>query len=516
MTIWLALDIGTTSAKAALMETKDPLEGAGRMLASTSCDYPTYVESGGIVEQNAADWWTAACTAARELDGAIVEGIAITGQMQDLILLDDAGEAIRPAILYNDTRATTEAVWINDRVGRDWLAQVTGYEQDAGSLLTKFRWLAAHEPQSLASATHLLTGAGDVVAQRLTGVFVTDTTTAGTTGLLDLQRRTWLDERTLATIELAPTRHLYPTLTPGGGQVGVVHEQGAAAFGVRAGIPVHLGPGDAGAITIGMQANMPGLPYAYIGTSGWIGAVSLEQGDYKQGVWSLPDIISDTFFCLAPLLTAGGNFEWMMQIMGAPDVATLIAKAVPHDWSRDPLIYLPYLNGERSPIKDPFARGAFIGLSAAHTSDDLSYAVLQGVAFALRHALEALLKERQSAGQGAARLLSVTGGGAQSPVWNQLLADVLNLKVVVYPETQFVGLVGAVHAAQQATNDAAQRAHRTLGLPSVSVNIYAEGVVQNYTPNKAESARHNVTYQWFRDAYPALKGLFADMGSKRK
>ena len=485
MTIFMALDIGTTGTKAALID--DQLN----VLESAYQGYGTHSEGGGIVEQNADDWWNAAQKAALALDGSRTEAIVLTGQMQNVILLDEAGELVRPVILYSDTRATKEAIWVNAQIGTERLAELTGYDQEAGSLLAKLRWLQHHEPESLAKSAHLLIGAADLIAHQLTGRYVTDITTAATSGLIALNSRDWLNDELMNALQLRTVRPLLPHLVPGGTNIGTVTPQGAAMIGVAPDLPVYLGPGDAGAASLGMGGGMPGRPYAYVGTSGWIAFTSTTRGDAARGVWTLPHPHPELWIGIAPLLTAGGGFEWMRAIVGSPDVATLIECAISahppgSEDVRDSLIYLPYLNGERSPIKDPAARGAFIGLTTRHTAEDLSYAVMEGTAFAFRHALEALVTES------AIQSLALTGGGARSPGWNQLLANVIGVSTQEAADPEHTTLRGAVVAAQ--------------GLWNVEARMAAV-----YNPDMTAYKHHSRRYAWFRDAYPALRGLFNAM-----
>ncbi len=477
MTIFMALDIGTTGTKAVLID--DQLN----VLESAYASYDTHSASGGIVEQQADDWWRAVQKVARAIDGSRAKGIVLTGQMQDVILLDSAGELVRPVILYSDSRAAEEAVWVNAQIGTEQLAALTGYDQEAGSLLAKLRWLQQHEPNALEKSAHLLIGAADVIAYRLTGQCVTDMTTAATSGLVDLNSRHWLADDLMISLGLTSVQRLLPRLVPGGANIGTVTAAGAALIGAAPDIPVYLGPGDAGAASLGMGGGMPGYPYAYIGTSGWIAFTSALRGDPARGVWTLPHPQSDLWIGIAPLLTAGGGFDWMRGIVGSPDVATLIDHAIGGDHAHSRLIYLPYLNGERSPIKDAAARGAFIGLTAQHTADDLAYAVLEGTAFAFRHALEALVPDTALQG------LALTGGGARSPGWNQLLADVIGLPTHEAADPEHTTVRGAVAAAQ--------------GRWDVQPRIAA-----SYTPNMTAHPHHSRRYAWFREAYPALRGLF--------
>jgi xylulokinase len=478
MTHWLALDIGTTGTKAAL------LDHEGRALRAAYREYPTHSAAGGIMEQDARDWWRAASEAARALEAGAVEGVALTGQMQNVILVDRDGEATHPVILYSDSRAHAEALSVQTDYGAEALREITGNAQEAGSLLAKLRWLRAHHPAALDRAAHLLTSAADYVAFRLTGAAACDTTTASTTGLMALDTRQWLDA---ALLEGAANR--LPRLVAGGTQIDMVQAAGAAAFGLPVGTPVYLGPGDAGAATLGAGGGTPGRPYGYVGTSGWVAFTSAERAP-AAGVFNLAHPGAGQVICVAPLLTAGGNLDWARGVLGAESHTALIEAAVAAPPTT--LLYLPYLNGERSPFSDPFARGAFIGLNSGHTQADLTRAVLEGVAYAYRHALDSLVKAPIT------RLI-LTGGGTRSVSWMQLLADIIGVEIAIADDAGNVGLRGALLAAQVARGERA-----SYGLDSVPVSAVLQ---------PGDSALYRRKYGWFLEAYPALKGLFGRMAS---
>lgn len=481
MTVWLAFDIGTTGTKAALIDNN------GQVLRSVYRAYPTHTAQGGIVEQDPALWWQAACDSARELGAESAEAICVTGQMQDLILINAAGEPIRPAILYSDGRAHAQVSHLNAHGDAAMWQALTGNDQGAGSLVAKLYWLAQHEPESLQQAAHLLTGAADLIAYRLTGTAASDTTTASTTGLLDLATRTWIDPALLPDSQVA---QLLPRLVAGGTQIGTLTTSSAGGLGIRAGLPVHLGPGDAGATTLGSGSGVVGVPYGYVGTSGWIAYTTPQRGDPRTGVFTLAHPQPNLYICIAPLLTAGGNFDWARDLFNAESHASLIEAALARPLTN--LLYLPYLNGERSPFSDPFARGAFIGLTAGHTAADLSRAVLEGVAFAYHHAVSALL-------QAPAERLILTGGGTRSPEWCQVLADVTGVRIDIATDAANTGLRGAIVAAEvaQGTRNSYALAVETVG--------------ESLLPRKEWTARYAQKERWYLQAYTSLKGLFAQM-----
>lgn len=480
--LWLVFDLGTSGAKAALL-TDD-----GQIVRSADAPYPTHTAPGGIVEQHAADWWSAVQTvcAALASDLPHVKAVATTGQMQDLILVDADGLSPFPVILYSDRRAQLEADQIIERVSAARLCALTGNDQGADSLWAKLLWLERHQPGMLEQGRRLLFGAGDYLVYRLTGTAATDTTTASTTGLMDLQTRRWLPSDTFGIRDLSA---LLPQIVPGGAQVGTVGDGAARALGLPAGIPVFLAPGDAGATTLGAGAGEIGQAYGYLGTSGWVGLSTPEPGSPEQGVFTLAHPRPDGFIQVAPLLTAGGNLDWIARMFEQGALGTLIEEATARPISN--VIYLPYLNGERAPFSDPLARGTFIGLSASTERPDLVRAVLEGVAFAYRHTLESLLPQPPEQ-------LYLTGGGTRSDAWCQLLADVLRLPIIAAREAEFVAVRGALLAAQVARGDA----------PSYTLNLAARATMQ-----PAQTERYERKYQAYRAAYPALKPIFGMLGS---
>lgn len=475
---YLAFDIGTTGTKAAL------IDAGGRVLRAVTFDYPTHTAAGGIVEQDARDWLHAVRETLRQIDAGDVNGVILTGQMQNVTLTDAAGEPLRRTILYSDTRAHAETQQVNAALTPDTLRTLTGNDQDAGSLLAKLVWLQNHEPDTLKQAAHLFIGAADFVAYHLTGVALSDTTTAATTGLMDIEARAVLPQAVFDTLGIPMARGLIAPLAGGGALVGTLRE----GFAVKPGTPVYLGPGDAGAATLGAGSGVAGKVYAYIGTSGWVAFTSQGRTSRESRVFTLahPDAARTMIF--APLLTAGGNLAWARDVFGEVDFGAMIAAALARDPSA--MLYLPYLNGERSPFDDPFARGAFIGLSASHTRADMVRAVLEGVVFGYRHALEALAGSEVSA-------LTLTGGGTRSAAWCQLFTDVLGIPVSVAQDAENVGLRGALIAARTAAGE---------------LDTYApEGffpVAAHYMPDSTHKAHYDRQFARFKQAYPALRDLF--------
>lgn len=488
--LWLIFDIGTSGVKAALVGDE------GNIVRSATVGYPTHSASGGVVEQDAGDWWRAVIESTRAVapDPQDVRAIAVTGQMQDLVLADAFGEPLRPVILYSDTRAQVEASEVIDRMGRDSLIALTGNDQGADSLWAKLTWVQRYEPAAFERATYILFGSADYAVLKLTGRALTDTTTASTTGLLNLAERRWLDAEALETMGIGAAVAKLPTLVPGGAFGGDLLPEAAAALGLTAGIPVYHAPGDAGATTIGAGSGEIGHVYAYLGTSGWVAFSDARPGSPEQGVFTLAHPQLDRYIQVAPLLTAGGNLAWARGLFDAPDFESMIAQGLERPPSS--VLYLPYLNGERAPFTDPLARAAFIGMSGGSERADLYRAVLEGVAFAYRHAIEALLPS------GCAKL-TLTGGGTRSERWCQLFADVLGIPIALAADAENVGVRGALLSAQVANG--------TLATYAPEGFFPVRGTLQ---PNPDLYERYSRKYALYLQAYPALKSLFASLAGE--
>ena len=481
---WLVFDIGSGSAKAALI-------ADGRIMDAASADYPTRHGDGGAVEQDANHWWDAARICCQELAPGELAGIALTGQMQDVILLDADGQAIRPVILYSDTRARAEIEQIHTLMPAEELAAVTGAPQSASSLLAKLRWLATHETDSIARADSLLLGGADFVAARLCGCRASDSATAATTGLWHLAAGRLLDSATLNRLELGWALPLLPDVVAGGGQVGVLSANAARKLRLPAGVPVHLGPGDAGAATIGAGCGEVGPAYAYVGTSGWVGFSAKNAGDVAAGVMSLAHPRAGHCIQVAPMMTSAGNLRWLHDLFADDSYDEIIARGLACPPGK--LVFLPYLQGERAPFNDPLARGAFVGMAADTGRPQMYRAVLEGMVYAYRHTLSAL--SPQPPGH-----LTLIGGGARNDSLNQLFADIVGVPAHLPPDAEHAGLHGALRAAMVARGEADSYAIA----PSPDTRIL--------TPRTGHESHYARGYARYLAAYQALKPIFAEMG----
>ncbi|MCY4147171.1 MAG: FGGY family carbohydrate kinase [Chloroflexi bacterium] len=483
---WLVFDIGTGSAKAALIRDS-------RILATASAAYPTVHGAGGVVEQDAEQWWAAARSCCRDLSPRRLAGIALTGQMQDVVLLDESGEVIRPVILYSDTRARAEIEQIHAFISQTELTSLTGAQQTAGSILAKLRWLCRHERQSIARVAHLLLGGADFIAARLCGSRASDSTTAATTGLWRLAAGKLLDAPTLRRLELGWALPLLPRVVAGGAQVGALAAGVAKELGLPADLPVHLGPGDAGSATIGAGCGELGPAYAYVGSSGWVGFSAREIGDAAAGVMSLAHPRRGHVIQVVPMMTSAGNLSWLRDVFDSSDYDDIIAQGVSCPPGK--LVFLPYLQGERAPFNDPLARGAFVGIAADTGRPQLVRAVLEGIIFAYRHTLSALSPQLPTH-------LTLIGGGARSDSLNQLFADILGLPVHLPPDVEHAGLQGAWQAAQVARGTASSFVISPASPPRI------------LQPQTQHHPHYERQFQHYLAAYQALKPLFAQMARR--
>lgn len=432
-------DFGTSALKLVLVDVD------GRTVAAAQADYPTdrRRDAAGAArhEQDPEHWWQALIGAFAETGlSRRVVALGLTGQMQDLVLL--AGDQpVRPAILYSDQRAAAQQLELLDRLP-SWHRRA-GSRQDAASVAAKLRWLAEHEPERLSAADGLVFGPAGCIARRLGADAVCDPTTASTTGLLDLTARDWWSP---AAEEAGLAADLLPRLVDEPAQEGPVtrvRSTEAAALGLPAGTPVVLGLGDAGATTDGLVGSAPGDAYASLGTSGWIAAVAPGPPAAEPDRSAMHQLAMGrgNLLQIAAVQSAGGSADWsrrhLLGDVGHADVEQRAARRLDRLTERP--LCLPGLGGERYPVRDAEARGAFIGVTEATEAIDLHLAVLTGSAYALAHGAEEIGLDQQT--------LPVVGGGAESRVWRQLLADATGRSVVHQSATDDAA---ARHAARAA------------------------------------------------------------------
>lgn len=499
-TCLLGIDVGTTGSKAILMD-----EG-GTVMATATHAYPMVTPHPLWVEQDPEDWWVATVASIREVlarsgTGATqIAAVGLTGQMHGLVLLDRVGHVLRPCILWNDQRTAPQCEEITRIVGVEALLKLTGNPVLPGFTAPKIRWVQQHEPDTFRQAAKVLLPK-DYVRYRLTGTFFSDVSDASGTSLFNVGRRQWSPEM-LQTLDI-PQAWL-PEVTESPVPSASISQEAAEATGMVPGTPVVGGAGDQAAQAVGTGIVQEGLASVTLGTSGVVFASSDVYRVEPQGrLHAFCHAVPGKWHLMGVMLAAGGSLRWYRDALGEVECRTakgtgqsaydlLLADAAEVPPGCEGLIFLPYLSGERTPHPDPHARGVFFGLTLRHRKPHLTRAVLEGVSFGLRDSLELMY------GLGLAiQEVRASGGGAQSPLWRQILADVFGTKITTVNITEGAafgaGLLAGVGVGIFASvPDACAKAVHLTGQvhPDAAVHIYPD------------------YYARYRALYPALASEF--------
>ena len=498
MAYLLGVDVSTTGVKALLTDEGGQVVGTATTPLSLSTPRPLWSE------QDPADWWLATVESIRRLleevaiPGEAISALGLTGQMHGLTLLDGTGQVLRPAILWNDQRTGPQCDEIRARIGKSRLIELTGNDALTGFTAPKALWVREHEPEVYEQVRQILLPK-DYVRFRLTGAYATDRAGAAGTLLLDVKARDWSAE-VLDALEI-PAEWLPPT-HEGPEVTGYVSTAAAAATGLRAGTPVVGGGGDQAAQAVGVGAVQPGIVALTLGTSGVVFASTPEPFFEPEGrLHAFCHAVPGRWHLMGVMLSAAGSLRWYRDTL-APgvDYEALLAPAAEVPAGSEGLLFLPYLTGERTPHPDPLARGAFVGLTVRHRREHLTRAVLEGVAFGLRDSL-ALMR---SAGLQAIEQVRVSGGGAQSPLWRQILADVLGVELVTVNSSEGAAygaalLAGVGAAVWPDVDTACQATVRQTGVTA---------------PDEVAMASYDEGYGTYRQLYPALRPAFHRLGSQ--
>lgn len=494
----LGIDIGTSGTKTVLFDTQ------GGVVASKTVEYPMQQPQNGWAEQDPADWWQAVCEGIRSvlqqsgIDAKAVRGVGLSGQMHSLVMLDQDNQVLRPSILWCDQRTAAECEEIYQRVGKARYIEITANPALTGFTAGKILWVRNHEPEIYAKCRHILL-AKDYIRFQLCGVYATEVSDASGMGLLDVPNRCWSDE-VLSKLEI--DRALLAKVYESPEVTGTIRAQAAALTGLAEGTPVVGGAGDNAAAAVGTGVVEDGKAFATIGTSGVVFAHTSELSIDPQGrVHTFCCAVPGAWHVMGVTLAAGQSLKWYRDQFCGLDCAeaekqgvdpyVLLdreAEKVPIGSNR--LIYLPYLMGERTPHLDPDCRGAFVGLSGMHTRYDLLRAVMEGVTFSLRDCAEILRSMHVQPTQ-----ILACGGGGTSPLWRQMLADVLGCQVATTVSKEGPALGVAI-------------------LAGVGAGVYASveegcrkliGVNAPQAPIAENVKTYESFYQVYRALYPALK-----------
>ncbi len=486
----IGIDSSTTATKAVVIDGEGAVVGIG--VSSYEYQTPQPLWS----EQSPAAWWTAtiaaieAALAQAGIRPAAVEGVGLTGQMHGSVLLDEHREPVRPALLWNDQRTGAEADEIASTIGLDSLVSITGNASFTGFTAPKLLWVRRHEPENWARVRHILLPK-DEVRRRLTGTLATDPSDGSGTGLLDLRTRTWSDS---VTSMLGIDRALLPDVVEGPAPSGGISSEASIVTGIPEGTPVIGGAGDQAGNAVGVGAVRPGIVALSLGTSGVVFATTDGPVVEPAGrVHAMCHAVPDRWHMMGVMLSAAGSLRWFRDTLapgvGFEDLGTEAATAEP---GAGGLMFAPYLTGERTPHSDPYARGGFFGLTVRHGRGDLTRAVMEGVAFGLADGLDLMT----GAGVPRPDQIRASGGGTDSPLWSQILADVLGAELVTVSTTEGAaygaGILAAVGAGWFESVDEGVDAWvgtRPLAEPSRLAEFYRE--------------RHAA----FKELYPAMKSI---------
>lgn len=498
MSYLLGIDLGTSATKTVLFDT------CGRAICSASREYPLYQPQNGWAEQDPYDWWNATIETTREviaktkIDSKEIKGIGISGQMHGLVMLDKNGEVLRKSIIWCDGRTTDECKEITETIGQKRLIEITANPALTGFTAGKILWVRKNEPEIYERCAHILLPK-DYIRYKLCNVFATEVSDASGMNLLDVKNRCWSDE-VLKKLDIS--KDMLGKMYESCEITGKVTDKASKLTGLYEGIPVVGGAGDNAAAAIGTGIVEKGNAFTTIGTSGVVFAhtdnVTI---DLEGRVHTFCSAVKGCWTVMSCTLAAGLSLKWFRDQFCESEISTANAMDVDPYYLIDKeaekspiganrLIFLPYLMGERSPILDEKARGAFIGLSAIHKKRDMIRAVLEGVIFAQKDCLDVFDEMNINPDK-----MIACGGGAASPLWKQIMADVYDCHVYTVDNKEGPALGVAI-------------------LAGVGVGIYSD--VQSACKqilkmkDKSEPIRENTDkyaqiYNIYKQLYPALK-----------
>ena len=486
--LYIGIDLGTSAVKLLLMD------AGGKIEKIVSKEYGLEFPHPGWSQQNPTDWYEQSMAGLKELlsecDKSQVAGIGFGGQMHGLVVLDAEDQVIRPAILWNDGRTGEETAYLNEVIGKDKLSEYTANIAFAGFTAPKILWMQKNEPQLWEKVEKIMLPK-DYLAYRFSGTFCSDYSDASGMLLLDVKNRCWSKEM----MEICHVKESQlPKLFESYEVVGHLKEEVAKELGLSTSVKVVAGAGDNAAAAVGTGTVGKGMCNLSIGTSGTIFITSdTFTVDEKNALHSF-DHADGGYHLMGCMLSAAScNKWWMDEILKSADYAGEQAGITEDKLGENHVFYLPYLMGERSPHNNPKARAMFIGMSMDSTREDMTQAVLEGVAFGLRDSLEV------ARSQGIViKRSKICGGGAKSPLWKKMIAAIMNLKLDIIESEEGPGYGGAILAAvgcgEYATVEEAC---------SKLVKI-----VDTIEPDPVLVEKYENRYLEFKKLYPAVKEWF--------
>ena len=485
MAYYIGIDLGTSAVKLLLMD------GSGEIAKQTSREYPLYFPQSGWSEQNPEDWFAAVCDGIKELTADYadeIKGISFGGQMHGLVMLDENDDVIRPAILWNDGRSAKECEYLNNTIGKDKLSAYTANIAFAGFTAPKILWVRENEPENFKRIRKIMLPK-DYIAYKLTGVHSTDYSDASGMLLLDVKNKCWSKEMLgICGIDEIVMPKLYESYEV----TGTLKLEIAEQLGLNGDTKVIAGAGDNAAAAIGTGTLKNGQCNISLGTSGTVFiAQDTFSVDTQNALHSFAHANGKYHLMGCMLSAASCNKWWLEDILKTNDydgsqrnIKTLGENSV---------YFLPYLMGERSPHNNPDARGVFFGMSMDTTQSDMTQAVLEGVAFGLRDSVEVAREQGLKITRS-----TVCGGGAKSPLWCKIIANVMDMEIVTLENEQGPAIGGAMLAA--------------VGYGEYADVYDAAGKIvkygKSYLPDRKLTAKYEERYKKFREIYPTVKNLF--------
>ena len=484
--LYIGVDLGTSSVKLVLMDE------TGKIHGTTSREYKLYFPQPGWSEQNPADWYNEAIAGLKDLlkdvDKSEVAGISFGGQMHGLVILDENDEVIRPAILWNDGRTQKQVDYLNNEIGKETLSKYTANIAFAGFTAPKILWVKENEPENFKKIKKIMLPK-DYLAYKLSGTFCTDYSDASGMLLLDVKNRKWSKE--MCDI-CGITEDMLPKLFDSFEKVGELKHDLAAELGLKDGVVIAAGAGDNAAAAVGTGTVGNNKCNISLGTSGTIFMSSDSFAVDSNNALHSFDHADGHFHLMGCMLSAAScNKWWMDEILKTKDYADE-QKGI-DKLGENHVFFLPYLMGERSPWNNPNARATFTGITMDTTREDMTQAVLEGVAFATRDMYEVA----KSIGVAPKRTM-ICGGGAKSPLWRRMIANILNVEVDVPSCEEGPGMGGAMLAM------VACGAYKSVEEAAAAI----VKVDKTEKPDPELVAKYEARYQQFKNIYPALADTF--------
>ena len=495
MAYFLGIDTSTTSSKALIIDER------GEVIAVASSPHTLQTPKPLWSEQNPLEWWEAVSASIRSvlekagISGERIAAVGLTGQMHGLVLLDESGNILRPAILWNDQRTQSQCDEIHQRIGKEKFIQITGNVALTGFTAPKILWVKENEPDIFSKAKHVLLPK-DYIRYKLTGEYAMDKADGAGTVLFNLKMRDWSDE-ILSALDIP--RAWMPKTFEGTEFTGLVSAEAASLTGLKVGTPVAAGGGDQAAGAVGVGAVEAGIVGLTVGTSGVVFATTPSALIETEGrLHAFCHAIPNMWHFMGVMLSAAGSLQWYRDAL-APNMSfdDLLKEAESAPAGSEGLQFLPYLSGERTPYPDPLARGAFIGLTLRHGRAHMTRAVLEGVAFGLKDSFTLI----QNAGLGAITQVRASGGGTKGALWRQILASVLEAELVTVNTTE-----GAAYGAALLAGVGAGAWPDVRSACKVCVKI--TGSTQ---PDSTHLDAYRKSYSLYQELYPALKSSFHRM-----